>query len=232
MASRKGRYGRASSASLHPPASTMHPSRRARLARALTRRVFPIPASPPTMTTPPSPRSDESSASSSADSSASRPTRTGDRTRERATLSEEVRQLLAQQLRTGRLRVGRHHRRHSLEREVGEGGGVLSGRRDRTPDNDSYPLAQPEIFGPRQRDGNHRNARLDREVSEALVKRHQLALGLSVVAFGEDRHRPAGFEAAVDVPVQGLVPMALAHDRHVAARFPDEPPLEPAGDQK
>src|ERR1700736_6492623 len=60
---------------------TTQRSRCARIVSSLTSRVLPMPASPPRMTTPPSPRRAASSASSSADSSASRPMSLGMRTR-------------------------------------------------------------------------------------------------------------------------------------------------------
>src|SRR5579859_4058429 len=86
MASRKGRYGSDSSASLQTPDITVQPRRRARLRSSLTSRDFPIPASPPSTTAPPSPRSADRRSSSSRDISSSRPTSFGETTRARATV--------------------------------------------------------------------------------------------------------------------------------------------------
>src|SRR6266481_7735958 len=59
---------------------TTQPSRSARFASSRTRRDFPMPASPPNTTTPPSPRMADSSESSRTDSSDSRPLKAGQTT--------------------------------------------------------------------------------------------------------------------------------------------------------
>src|SRR5579859_2053742 len=84
MASRNGRYGSDSSASLHTPDITVQPRRVARSLSSCTSRDLPIPASPPRITAPPSPRRAESRSSSSREISASRPTTLGLTTRTRA----------------------------------------------------------------------------------------------------------------------------------------------------
>src|SRR6266851_442102 len=144
--------------------------------------------------------------------------------------SEQVGQLAPEQLPAGRLEVSRKHLLHRLKRDLGEGRRVIApGQRlaDHHPDG----LAKPKVFGSREGDRDHRDARLDREVRKPLVKRKHLALGRAVVALGEDCHRPAHLQASVDVPKQCRVAMALAHHGHVAPGGADEPPLKFARDQ-
>src|SRR5260370_41111221 len=102
---------------------------------------------------------------------------------------------------------------------------------DRLSDPDLDPLAQPQVFRARERDGNDRHAGLDREMREPLLEGHQLALLRAVIARGKDRDRAADLDRPVHMPEKRLVSVALANDRHEAAGLPDDPPLHLARDQ-
>src|SRR5260370_24762769 len=68
-------------------------------------------------------------------------------------------------------------------------------------------------------------------MGEALLERHELALGRSVVALGEDRHRAADFQGSIDVPEEGFVAMVVAVNGDEAAGLADDEPLHLARDQ-
>src|SRR6266567_1518894 len=142
------------------------------------------------------------------------------------TLLKEVRQVAAQELRPGRLRVWRHELPHALKSKVGQAHRILAGSRDRLADEHLQRLAEPHILGARKPDRYDRHACLDREMSEALVERNELALGRPVLAFRKNRDRAADFQAAVDVLVEPPVAVAAPRHRHVAAAVAHDEPLE------
>src|SRR5260370_38157158 len=102
---------------------------------------------------------------------------------------------------------------------------------DRLSDHNLDPLAEPQVFGARERDGNDRHAGLERERREPLREGQQLAPLRSVIALGKDRHRAADLERPAHMPEKRLVSVSLANDRHEAAGLPDDPPLHLARDQ-
>src|ERR1700687_181502 len=61
---------------------------------------------------------------------------------------------------------------------------------------------------------------------ESLLEGQKVALFRSIVRLGEDRDCSPDFQGVIHVVKQGFVAMAVAHDRHIAARGPDQPPLD------
>src|SRR5438309_3082055 len=97
-------------------------------------------------------------------------------------LLEKARETAAPELAARLLVVGGHERFDAFERRLGERLGRLSRRAQRRTDHHHDPLSKPQVFGPRQRDRNHRYARLDGEMGKAFLEGHELALGGPVVA--------------------------------------------------
>src|SRR5258706_7350038 len=120
-------------------------------------------------------------------------------------LLEQVRKLPAQKLLAWFLSVSRHQDLHALVPGLGQRFGGVAVGMDGLSDRDLDPLAQPDVLGAREGDGNDRHAGLDREMCEPLLEGHQLALLRSVVALGKDRHRAADLERPVNMLEKRLV---------------------------